>query len=69
MAWIQLDNGTARYGMESQGSTNAEPSISNSVIMVVPADSFLQLWVYQNTGFDLSVNAVHGTPSITITVI
>ena len=69
MTWLQLDNGSERYAMECQSGTTAEPSINGSAIMIVPANSFVTLWTFQQSGFELSTIAQYGTPYLSICII
>lgn len=69
MSWIQMDESSNRYGMICFNSTNTEPTSAASEIIIVPHNSYLRLWVFQNTGFVLSAVANYGMPYFKITVI
>lgn len=69
MAWVQLDEGTARYAMSCHGSTSNEPCTTGSAIIVVPNNSYLRLWVFQNSGFVYTAVANYSIPYLQIVII
>jgi hypothetical protein len=69
MSWIQMDDSSNRYAMSCYASVNTEPCSTGSAIIVVPHNSYLRLWVYQNTGFQLSAVAQYGMPYLQIVII
>lgn len=69
MSWIQMDETSTRYAMTCFQSTNRDPCSTASTIIVVPNNSYLRLWVFQTTGFELSCPATYGTPFLQICLI
>lgn len=69
MSWIQLDESPIRYAMTCFQSTNRDPCSSASTIIVVPNNSYLRLWVFQVTSFELSAVANYGMPFFQICMI
>jgi hypothetical protein len=69
LSWIQLDNETTRYAMSSFASTTSEPCGTGSEIIIVPHNSYLRLWVFQDSGFTLNLVGLYGMPYLKITII
>ena len=69
MTWVSLDTGTQRYAMECQSGTTAEPSVNGCGIIIVPPNSYLTLWTFQNSGFEIQAVATYGLPYFQITII
>lgn len=69
LAWIQLDNLPQRYAMTNIQSSTLEPTSTGMAVIVVPAGSFLRLWVFQNTVVSRGIVALYGMPYFNICVI
>lgn len=69
MSWVQLDNNFQRYAMCNFQSVALEPSISASAVIVVPNNSFLRLWVFQQSGSNRTLLTTYDMPYFNICVI
>jgi hypothetical protein len=68
LAWIQLDSEPERYAMSSIFKADFDPTQNGSAVIVIPHNSFITLWCFQNSGSQ-TLLAQYGMPFLSITVI
>jgi hypothetical protein len=69
MSWLQLDNLSERYAMHCIQSVSVEPCQTGSVVIIIPHNSYLRLWCFQQTGSNKTLVALYGMPYLKITII
>lgn len=69
LSWIQVGESPTRYAMRGQSGTAFQPCQGGSAIVRVPPDSYITIWVFQNTGLAITALAQDGMPWVSITLI